>query len=78
MLGKRRPVVIRRLGCGRVQEVGEARPNRRGVYVVRIPAPPAADAALYRAEAMVLARPGRRYVRQYARAISIRVGTKSG
>jgi hypothetical protein len=79
VLGKRRPVVIRRLGCGRVQKVGQAWPNRRGVYVVRIPAPPAADAAVYRAEAMVLARPGsRRYVRQYARAISIRVGTKSG
>ena len=79
LLGKRNPVVIRRLTCGRYTQVGQARPNRRGIYTVRFAAPAVAAAALYRAETKVLSRPGgRRYVRQFARAVSIIVGTGTG
>jgi hypothetical protein len=79
LLGRRNKVVIKRVLCGQYQTVGEARPNRRGVYVVRFPAPGIAAAALYRAESRVLARPGsERYVRQFARAVNITVTAQSG
>jgi hypothetical protein len=74
LVGRRNAVVVRRILCGQYTTVGQARPNRRGAYVVRFPAPAAASggAALYRAESRVLARPGsKRYVRQFARAIGI-------
>jgi DNA-binding beta-propeller fold protein YncE len=72
VLGKRNPVLVRRLVCGHYQTVGSVRPNRRGAYTLRFPAPSLTSAALYRAEAKVLARPGsRRYVKQFARAIGI-------
>ena len=72
VLGKRNAVVIKRILCGRYTKVGEARPNKKGAYVVRFPAPPSQGSALYRAETKVLARPGsKRYVTQFARAIGI-------
>jgi hypothetical protein len=73
LLGKKpKAVVIRRILCGRYRLVGQAKPNARGVYVVRFPAPPRGGAALYRAESKVLARPGsKRYVKQFARAIAV-------
>ena len=79
VLGKRRPVVVKRLVCGVGLKVGQARPNRKGRYVVRFKAPALASAALYRAETRVLSRPrSRRYVRQFARAISITLTGQSG
>ena len=38
LLGKRNAVVIKRILCGKYTTVGQARPNRRGAYVVRFPA----------------------------------------
>lgn len=72
LLGKRNPVVIKRILCGKYTTVGQARPNKKGAYVVRFPSPPSQGSALYRAETKVLARPGsKRYVKQFARAIGI-------
>ena len=73
LVGKRNAVVVKRILCGKYTTVGQARPNRRGAYVVRFPAPATTGgAALYRAESRVLARPGsKRYVRQFARALGI-------
>ena len=72
LLGKRNAVVVKRILCGRYTTVGQAKPNRRGAYVVRFPAPATGGSALYRAETRVLARPGsKRYVKQFARAIGI-------
>lgn len=72
VLGKRNTVVVKRILCGKYSTVGQARPNKKGVYVVRFPAPPSQGSALYRAETKVLARPGsKRYVKQFARAIGI-------
>jgi len=79
LLGRRKTVVIKRLACGRYRTVGKARPNRRGRYVVRFKAPDFAGVALYRAETRVLARPrSRRYVKAYARAITIRLTFQGG
>jgi hypothetical protein len=76
---KREPVVIKRLLCGRLTTVGSARPNRRGAYVVRFAAPAGSEAALYRAETRVRARPGsRRLVRQFARAVGIVLTSQTG
>ena len=56
LLGKRNPVVVRRLVCSTYQTVGSAKPDRRGNYVVRFDAPAlATTAGLYRAESRVLA-----------------------
>ena len=72
LLGKRNPVVIKRILCGTYTTVGQAKPNKKGVYVVRFPSPPSQGSALYRAETKVLARPdSKRYVKQFARAIGI-------
>jgi hypothetical protein len=72
LLGKRNPVVIKRILCGKYTTVGQAKPNKKGAYVVRFPSPPSQGSALYRAETKVLARPGsKRYVKQFARAIGI-------
>jgi hypothetical protein len=72
VLGKRNAVVIKRILCGKYTTVGQAKPNKKGVYVVRFPSPPSQGSALYRAETKVLARPGsKRYVKQFARAIGI-------
>jgi len=73
LLGKRNAVVVKRILCGRYTTVGQAKPNRKGRYVVRFPAPTTTTgSALYRAETKVLARPGsKRYVKQFARAIGI-------
>jgi hypothetical protein len=72
LLGKRNPVVIKRILCGKYTTVGQARPNKKGAYAVRFPSPPSQGSALYRAETKVLARPGsKRYVKQFARAIGI-------
>ena len=68
VLGKRNQVVIKRLVCGRLQTVGKAKPSRSGAYRVRFAAPALGAAALYRAEARVLARPkSKRYVSSRAR-----------
>ena len=65
-------MVVKRILCGQYTTVGQAKPNRRGAYVVRFPAPATGGSALYRAETSVLARPGsKRYVKQFARAIGI-------
>jgi hypothetical protein len=72
LLGKRNPVVIKRILCGKYGTVGQAKPNKKGAYVVRFPAPQSQGSALYRAETTVRARPGsKRYVKQFARAIGI-------
>jgi hypothetical protein len=72
LLGKRNVVVVKRILCASYTTVGQARPDRRGRYVVRFPAPTTGGSALYRAESRVLARPrSKRYVRQFARAIGI-------
>ena len=73
LVGKRNPVVIKRILCGQYATVGQAKPDKKGRYVVRFPAPTTTTgSALYRAETKVLARPGsKRYVKQFARAIGI-------
>jgi hypothetical protein len=74
LLGKRNAIVVRRIVCGHYQTAGTAKPSKNGRYVVRFPAPKIGSAALYRAESRVLARPhSRRYVRQFARALGIRL-----
>jgi hypothetical protein len=79
LLGKRNVVVVKRLVCGRYQTVGSAKPNVRGAYVVRFPAPALGAAALYRAESEVLAKPhSQRYVKQFARAIGITLTGQTG
>jgi hypothetical protein len=73
LVGKRNPVVVKRILCGQYTTVGQAKPNKKGKYVVRFPEPATTTgSALYRAETKVLARPGsKRYVKQFARAIGI-------
>jgi hypothetical protein len=79
LLGSRNAVTIKRLVCGRYQTVGSAKPGKSGSYVVRFPAPTLGAAALYRAEAKVLARPGsKRYVKQFARAVGIQLTGQTG
>ena len=73
LVGKRNPVVIKRILCGQYATVGQAKPDKKGRYVVRFPAPATTTgSALYRAETKALARPrSKRYVKQFARAIGI-------
>jgi hypothetical protein len=80
LLGRRRNrVVVKRLVCGRYRTVGRARPNRKGRYVVRFRVPANVTVALFRAESRVLNKPGgRRYVKQYARAISLTLTKETG
>jgi hypothetical protein len=79
VLGKRNPVVIQRIVCGRYRTVGSAKPDASGRYVVRFKAPALGTAALYRAQGKVLLRPGsKRYVRQFARALGIDLTGQSG
>ena len=80
LLGRKRgAVVVRRIVCGRYQIVGQAKPDRRGRYVVRFNAPGLSAAALYRAESRVRARPGaRRLVKQFARALGLTLTGQSG
>jgi hypothetical protein len=79
LLGKRNAVVVRRIVCGRYTTVGQAKPNRKGSYVVRFNAPGLSVAALYRAETKVLAKArSRRYVKQFARAIGITLTGQTG
>jgi hypothetical protein len=79
LLGRRNPVVVKRLVCGRYRSVGSAKPDRKGHYVVRFTAPSNVGAALFRAETTVLNKPGsRRYVKQYARAIRIKLTDQTG
>jgi hypothetical protein len=79
LLGRRNTVVVKRLVCGRYRTVGRARPNRKGNYVARFPVPANVTVALFRAETEVLTKPrGRRYVKQYARAISITLTNQTG
>jgi hypothetical protein len=79
LLGKRNPIVVRRIVCGRYQTVGSAKPSKSGRYTVRFPAPALGAAALYRAESRVLAKPGsKRYVKQFARAIGIALTGQTG
>ena len=79
LLGKRNPVVIKRLVCGRYETVGSAKPKRSGAYTVRFAAPALGAAALYRAETKVLAKPaGTRYKKQFARAIGITLTDQTG
>ena len=78
-LGKRNPVQIRRILCGRTRLVGSAVPSRSGAYTVRFAAPSSGDFAFYRAESSVLARPGsKRYVKQFARGVTIKLGGATG
>jgi hypothetical protein len=79
VLGRRNPVIIKRLICGRYRTVGQAKPNRRGNYVARFTVPAGLTDALFRAESRVLRKRGsRRYVKQYGRAISITLTPKTG
>jgi outer membrane protein assembly factor BamB len=79
VLGKRNPVVIKRLVCGRYGTVGQAKPDSNGNYVARFSVPANVAVALFRAESLVLDKPGsRRYVKQYARARSITLTNQTG
>jgi len=84
LLGKRNPVVVKRLVCGRYRTVGKAKPDRKGNYVVKFTLPAATASttrsALFRAEGSVLLnrKGSKRYVKQYARAISIRLTNQTG
>jgi hypothetical protein len=79
LVGKRNAVVIRRIVCGHYKTVGSAKPARSGAYTVRFTAPTLSDAALFRAESKVLARPGaKKYVKQFARAVGIALTGQSG
>ena len=72
LLGDRKPVVIKRLVCGLTQVAGSAKPKPNGAYRVRFDAPAPAAAALYRAEARVLRKPGgTKYVKRFAHPIGI-------
>jgi hypothetical protein len=64
---------LERVAGGMLELRGQAKPDKKGRYVVRFPAPTTTTgSALYRAETKVLARPGsKRYVKQFARAIGI-------
>jgi predicted outer membrane repeat protein len=79
LLGKRNAVVVRRIVCGRYTTVGQAKPNKKGSYVVRFKAPGLSTSALYRAETKVLSKPrGKRYVKQFARAVGITLTGQTG
>jgi hypothetical protein len=79
VLGRRNPVVIKRLVCGRYRTVGQAKPDRNGNYVARFSVPANVTVALFRAETRVLNKPGgRRYAKEYARAISITLTNQTG
>jgi len=81
LLGRRNVVRVKKLVCGRYHNVGSARPDRKGNYVVRFNAPPFGTSAFYRAETFVLNKArgrGKHYVKQYARAISITVTGQTG
>jgi hypothetical protein len=79
LLGRRNTVVIKRLVCGRYRKVGQAKPDRNGNYVARFSVPANVTVALFRAESLVLNKPhSRRYVKQYARAISITLTSQTG
>ena len=78
-LGKRDPVQVRRILCGRTKLVGSAKPSPSGAYTIRFDAPSSGDFAFYRAEASVLAKPGsKRYVKQFARGVAIKLGNATG
>ncbi len=78
-LGKRNPVQVRRIICGRTTLVGSAKPSRSGAYTVRFAAPGSGDFAFYRAESRVLAKPrSKRYVKQFARGVTIRLSGATG
>jgi hypothetical protein len=81
LLGRRNPVVIKRLVCGVYRTVGRGRPDRNGNYTVTFTVPANVTVALFRAESFVLNKPhgrGRRHVKQYARAISITLTNQTG
>ena len=78
-LGKRNPVQVRRILCGRTKLVGSAKPSPSGAYTIRFNAPSSGDFAFYRAESSVLAKPGsKRYVKQFARGVTIKLGGATG
>jgi hypothetical protein len=74
---RRKPVVVRRILCGRYETVGKVKPKRNGRYRLRFAAPDAA-AGLYRAETRVPARRGKRLKKAYARAVAIALDERSG
>jgi hypothetical protein len=79
LLGDRKPVIVKRVLCGRYLTVGKAKPKRSGSYTVRFDAPGQAVAALYRAETRVLRAPrSKKYRKQYARAIGITLTNQTG
>ena len=78
LLGRRNPVTIKRLVCGRYRTVARVRPDRRGNYVARFTVPLENVVAYFRAESMVLNKPGGTYVKQYARGRSARITPRTG
>jgi hypothetical protein len=79
VLGRRNPVTIKRLICGRYRTVGKARPDASGKYVVRFKVSQAGTRSLFRAQSSVLLRPGsKKYVTQYARAVAITLADGTG
>jgi Beta-propeller repeat len=79
LLGKRNPVLIRRLLCGKYRTVASVKPGADGRYSVSFVAPREAGAALYRAESTLLVRRGsHRYAPAYARAVSITLTGSTG
>jgi hypothetical protein len=79
VLGKRNRVKIRRLVCGRYRTVGSAKPDADGSYRITFKATEIRGVSLYRAEGRVLRKAGsKKYVTQYARAISIKTTSQTG
>ena len=77
-LGRRNPVLIRRILCGRTELVGSAVPSRSGAYTVGS-GPERRRLCLYRAESRILAKPrSKRYVTQYARGVVLRLSGATG
>lgn len=79
VLGKRNRVVIKRIICGKYKTVGSAKPDASGNYVARFRVSTKGSVALFRAESLVLRKPGsKHYVKQYARAVAITVTDHTG
>lgn len=79
LLGRRNPVTVKLLRCGRYRTVGQARPDRKGRYVVRFTVLPGQEAAIFRAEALVRERRrSSRYIRQYARGLRLTLTNETG
>ena len=65
-------MIVKRILCGRYRTVGQAKPDKKGRYVVRFPAPATRRLRAVPRRDEGARRPGsKRYVKQFARAIGI-------